>query len=221
MAVVATPRRPIQRFERFRWEHPEWWVAVPVGAAWALMLAGGMASWWPMVVAMLVPLAAPDARWLAHRSLAARRQRTIVLHLAAFLGVWLVVGAIAAASVSVLGLGAPAGVATLLAGAAWHTSPARRRALRTCAARRPPALDGLPADLDCLRSGLSTARRCLITCGLPMLSMAVVHNLPLAVALTVLGANERRPGPNAERRAGRPIEAFGLVGLALVVAVTG
>ena len=219
------PSNRVERFERFRWEHPEWWLGVIAVAAWIVLLAParlhGFASWAVMVGAMALPLATPGARRLAHRVLAVRRQRTVVLHAVAFAGVWLLLGAVAIAVVETLGLGYAAGAATLLAAAAWHVSPIRRRALRRCGAGRLPSVTGRAADLDCLRSGLAAARVTVVTHGLPMLTMAAVHSVSLALALSLLAAVECRPGPNADRRAGRPFEALALAGLGLAIAVTG
>jgi len=187
----------------------------------AVDLESGL-SWWAfMVMAMMLPLAGPEARRLAHRSLAGRRQRTVVLHLGGFVGVWILVGATAMAVIAVLRVPVLGAAVLLMLAAAWHVTTIRRRALQRCGAGQLPAVRGLRADFDCLRGGADSAVRCVVTCGLPMLSMVALHSLPVMAALTLLGINERREGPNAERRVARPAEALGIAGVALIVAANG
>jgi len=52
-----------------------------------------------------------------------------------------------------------------------------------------------------------------------MLAMALSHNLLLMAGLLTVMLSERARGPNPMRRAGRPIEAWVLVGFALTAAV--
>jgi hypothetical protein len=47
--------------------------------------------------------------------------------------------------------------------------------------------------------------------------MALAHSVFLLVALTVVLLTERAPGPNPDRRAGRPLESVALAGLAVGV----
>ncbi len=92
----------------------------------------GSAWWLLMVAAMMMPLAMRDARWLAHRSLARRRGRTVALHVLGFLLVWTGLGAVVAAAASTIGLGTRAAAVSLAAAAVWHVSPVRRRVLGRC-----------------------------------------------------------------------------------------
>jgi len=190
---------------------------IPVAVSSNLLASVG--DWALMVAAVMLPLAASDARWLAHRSFAARRQRSVVLHVAAFFAAWLTVGVIAIITTQALGGGAFLAAAALGAAGLWHVTPMRRRALRRCGAGRLPAVRGIRADLDCLRAGTRSARDSLLTCGLAMLSMAVIHSFAIMALLTILGLNERRQGPNPERRVARPREALGLIAVACVVAI--
>ena len=185
-----------------RWEHPDWWLWILAGGAWvALAVRGpqhGVAAhdhhmgagtpavdegsilaalvWWTvMVLAMMLPLSAGHARWLAHRSLARRRTRTVLLHTLGYVGVWLLVGAALVPIGQAIGAPVPVTVAALLAAAAWHVTPSRRRRLRRCGAGVAPAVRGWPADLDCLQAGLRTGRRCAVTCGPAMVAMIEMH----------------------------------------------
>lgn len=179
-------------------------------------------GWWSvMVAAMMLPLAVSDARWLAHRSLARRRNRTVVLHAMGFLAVWVLAGAVIVPAVQAAGAATAATAGALAAAAAWQVTPARRRALRRCGAGRAPAIRGFRADADCLHTGIRTGRRCLVTCGVAMVPMAATHNLVLMGAVALLGASERRRAPNPEERVGRPAEALGLAAVATAVAGAG
>lgn len=170
-------------------------------------------------MAMMLPLVSSDLRWLAFRSLAARRQRTIVLHVVAYMAVWLLVGTIVMAGAALVAITPLVIGSSFLSGAAlWHITGARRTALLRCRAGELPAVRGMRADLDVLAAGIRSARGCLVACGLPMLAMATVHSLTLMVAITLLVASERHGGANPERRLGRPIESLGFAVLGLIVA---
>jgi predicted metal-binding membrane protein len=177
--------------------------------------ATALAAWSVMVVAMMLPLARADARWLAHRSLPRRRFRTVALHAVGFLAPWIAVGGIVIAIDRIASLGGLAVAAGLGVAAIWQVTPARRRAMTRCGAGRLPRIAGPGADVDCLASGARTGVACLVACGPAMLPMAIVHNLVLMLGVAALAATERRRGPNPERRIGRPAEAIGLAVLAL------
>ena len=203
-----------------------------VVAAWTVLVVGfanfdghhhgkpvlvSVAGWSVMVTAMMLPLAAPDARWLAQRSLTRRRSRTVALHLLGFLAVWVLAGGVIVPAVHAVRAGTSVTAAALVAASVWHVTPIRRRAMRRCGAGRAPAIRGLRADVDCLQAGRRTGQRCLLTCGFAMLAMAATHHLVLMGAVGLLGFSERRPAPNPEDRAGRPAEAIGLAAVALAV----
>ncbi|MFL5888181.1 MAG: hypothetical protein ACJ76M_03760 [Solirubrobacteraceae bacterium] len=59
-----------------------------------------------------------------------------------------------------------------------------------------------------------TGGRCIATCWALMLPMAILHSPVLTVGGALVVASERRSAPNPERRAGRPLEAMALLGLA-------
>jgi Predicted metal-binding integral membrane protein (DUF2182) len=175
--------------------------------------------WWLlMVVAMMVPLAGKDARWLAHRTLARRRARVVALHVIGYTLVWLSAGAAVVAAVDVAEPARGMTALVLAAAAAWHVTARRRQALRRCGAGRVSAVEGFRADTDCLHAGMRTGWRCLVTCGLAMAAMAASHNPALMAGVAGVSANERRRAPNPERRIGRPREAAALLALAVAVA---
>jgi len=189
-------------------------------------LASFLASWsdaWShwvlMVVAMMLPVVAPQVRTVAMRSLWTRRQRSSGAFLAGYVAVWVVVGGALLGPLVALDaypLGPAWLVGVLLVAAGWQVSPPRRRLLRRCASLRLRAADGRAADADCARAGLRSGVRCLATCGPLMLAMLAGHSLLLMAALLVVLLSERTRGPDPVRRAGRAREAWMLVGLALV-----
>lgn len=200
IASSASPHIPI--------EDPPAWLA-----AWS--------GWMLMVLAMMLPVIAPDARRIAMRSLWRRRHRAMVGYLCGYLAVWAVVGLVI---VGVLHVAhqphPPAGVtvAALLGAARWQTSGPRRRVMRRCGLTRLGAAQGTAADRDCAAAGLVAGLRCTVTCGPVMLTMALGHHYSaLMVGLLVLLLSERARGPNPERRAGRPLEAWCLVGVAVLL----
>lgn len=176
-----------------------------------------------MVLAMMLPVAAPQARQVALRSLWSRRQRSMLGFLAGYLAVWALVGAVIVSVLTALGALHPAPVAVVVAlvGAAlWQISAPRRRVMRRCRTIRLGTARGLAADRDCAAAGWRAGLRCAFTCGPVMLSMAVGHHhVGLMGALVVLLMTERAPGPNPQRRAGRPFEGWCLIGLAGAVAL--
>jgi predicted metal-binding membrane protein len=225
--------------------HPEWWLhAVAAGAAFLLVvdaltmsthtgMTGPMAGtvmaptvdhWLLMVLAMMLPLAAPQARTVALRGLWDRRHRSTVVFTVGLVGVWAGVGVLLVPAVSVLGP-APSWMAPglLVAAAAWHVSRPRRRLLRGCGSVRLRSADGLAADVDCLAVGGRAALRDVAGCGVAMLPMVAapmgVPGLLLMGGVLVVLLVERASGPNPATRAGRPQEACALLVLAVVVAL--
>jgi len=180
-------------------------------------------GWMAMVLAMMLPVIAPHARHVAVRSLRRRRHRAMLGYLAGYLAVWALVGAAVVAALHGTGVPhPPAGVAVaaLLGAAVWQVSEPRRRAMRRCGTPRVGAAKGLAADRDCASAGWLAGLRCTFTCGPVMLATAAAHHQPaLMGGILVLLLTERAPGPNPARRAGRPLEAWALVGLAAAVAV--
>ena len=238
-ASTKTAIRATSRWHAYARRHPSWWLLAIAGAAWwALVLVyvhplvhhghgdpmhlhlGFALAWWTtMVTAMMLPWLAPDARWLAFRSLPRLRHRSIAVFAGAFLLVWTVFGAAALVAMApVNGVSAAAAMALVVA-AAWQVAPARRRMLRRCGALRVPAIRGARAGLDWARSGAVAGGRCVAICWALMVPMAIVHSPVLMVGTALMIAGERRAGANPERRAGRPVQALALLGLGMGFAV--
>ena len=224
---------------RVRAWHPEWWVYAVAAAAWLALVwmgagmtmsTGDFAAEWSdawshwvlMVLAMMLLVAAPQVRTVALRSVRSRRHRSAGAYVLGYVALWVVVGAVLVAGLVALGVGHHGmhllPVALLLA-AAWQVSVPRRRVVRRCSSLRLGTSTRLAADIDCARAGVRSALRCGVECWPVMLAMALSHSLLLMAGLTVVLLTERMRGPNAVRRAGRPLEAWVLAGFALVAAL--
>jgi len=192
-----------------------------VEGPWASWLSAWQ-HWTLMVLAMMLPVVAPQVRRVATRSLWSRRHRAAVTFVLGYVVVWLVLGAGLVGVVVALGGQeqlAPGLAAVLLLAAGWQVSGPRRRMLRRCASLRLGAATGLAADLNCARAGLSSGLRCVFTCGPLMVAMALSHSLLLMAGVMVVLLSERARGANPVRRAGRPHEALVIVAFAVVAAV--
>jgi predicted metal-binding membrane protein len=213
------------------WRRPEWpWVALVV-AAWTAVLtgAGGAGSmgvpWWTlMVVAMMVPATIPVARAISFASMWQRRYRAPLLFLAAYVAVWMALGAgaigaweLAAALAAGHAIhGAAATGAILLVAANWQLAATHRRCLKRCHRTLPLGARGVAADRACLRYGLYHARQCAGACWPLMLATIPGHGVALMVALTALSSWQR-----LARRPNRTACAGGLVALMALVLLAG
>lgn len=176
-------------------------------------------AWVAMVLAMMLPVVAPQARQIAMRSLWHRRHRAMSWFLLGYLAVWLAVGAVFLGALVAVGRPQPGPLvlaAALLAAAAWQVARPRRRIMRRCGSLPPAAARGWRANRDCAEAGVRIGLRCTFTCGPVMLATALGHGLALMGGLLVLVLSERARGPNPDRRAGRPLEAWCLVAFAAV-----
>jgi predicted metal-binding membrane protein len=178
-------------------------------------------GWWVLMsAAMMLPVVAVGADRIAAAGLWRRRHVAVIEYLAGHLGVWSIFGLAAVWIVAVAwpaGVPAEAPVVALLAAATWQITPLRKRALRRCARPAYVNVRGWSADRDCVMGGIARGRLCLVTCAPVMAVMALAHSVILMLALTGLLLTERAAGPNPARRAGRPLEAIMLAGLAVGV----
>lgn len=118
---------------------------------------GEVVGWSLMVVAMMLPAAAPTVRWLTARSLRRRRRSVAVGFLVGFLAVWTAAGATVIALTPRTMPTRTAAAVTLFAAALWHCSVARERRLHRCDVVRAPAIGGIESHLDCAGSGSGPA----------------------------------------------------------------
>jgi predicted metal-binding membrane protein len=213
------PADSIAAWRREALGQPEWPLTAASLLAWAAVGAmfvhhhhARLAAWIVMTVAMMLPLARPQARSLALSSPRRRRGSAVGAFAVAYLAVWAAAGALAIAALAPVRGAAIAVAAALAVAAAWHVAPPRRRLLLRRGDARWRGTAG------CLRCGAHAGTRCVATCGPLMLPMAIAHQPILAVGTALVLTAERRPGPHPERRAGRALEAGCLAAAAVLVA---
>jgi len=181
----------------------------------------GWEHWALMVLAMMLPIVALQARRVAVGSLWRRRHRAIAWFVLGYVAIWLAIGAALTGVVEPLGrpLAWPVVPILLLAAAGWQISRPRRQALRRCGVLPPGAVLGWRASRDSAANGLRYGVRCVFVCGPAMAAAAASGSTVLMAGVLALFLSERARGPNPHRRAGRPLEAWGLVACAAVVLI--
>lgn len=176
-----------------------------------------------MAVAMMVPLALSPLRHVVRASFWARRHRAMALFLAGHAGLWAVVGLALGVGSELLasGIGRPAAVAGLFAGAAaWQLGPGKRRSLVRCALTIPLAPRGRAADRDCVRYGVLVATSCIRSCWVLMAAVAATGHALVPMLAVVLVLRYERTGrrpplrPSAALVAGTGLVATFLTALA-------
>jgi predicted metal-binding membrane protein len=223
-----------------RW-HPEWPVAALAGASWLALLAGlgGMHShpaeahhsplsaaaelpaWSLMVVAMMVPLTLPAARYLALNTMRGRRPRATAIYTASYVAVWGLFGTGVLMTDHLFrfdfGLGSRLLLTlSLVAAAGWQLTRSKRRALYACGQTVPLPPAGRRADEACVRFACLHACRCIQSCWAIMVVLVAVDRAALAwmAVLTVLVLAEELT--LSGRRLTRPAAALFLVAAAAV-----
>jgi len=215
----------VAALRRISWRHPEGAAAGIAALAWALLLipfaggggrglhtaahdamplAAGAAGWLVMATAMMLPATLPAARDLALGALWSRRQRTVAIFAAAYVGVWAAFGAVAYTIGQVRGAVPGISAATLLPAvlllaALWELTAWKWRAVRSCHLITPLPPRGGKADAACVKAGLRYGWRCVAACWPLMLAMAIVghSSLGLMALLTAVVVAEKlaaRPG---------------------------
>jgi predicted metal-binding membrane protein len=188
-------------------------------------LPAALAGWTLMSVAMMMPVALPAVRHVGLNSLRQRRQWSMFVFVAVYVGAWAAFGILALTwqrlALRTIGIDAPILLAsTLLVAAGWQLTRVKRRALLACRRTVPLPPIGRRADAGCARFGLRQSRRCVASCWALMAVMVTVQQAAAVwmLSLTALLAAEEltRPG----RRGGRllPLSATALATVAAIVA---
>jgi predicted metal-binding membrane protein len=221
---------------RFGLDSPQWWIYVAAAAAWGVLLLGGTAhagmhagdgsdafSLDPlgealfataMSLAMMAPLAAPAARYVALAGRVSRRTRGPLIYVAVFVGLWTIValGLSALAAVLSWAVGPQVVLVLVTAGAAaWQLTRMKRAALLRCARTEPMGGRGWRADLACARYGWRSARSCVSLCWAMMaLVIATDHALLVTIAVFALQVRERSSRRDVSRFGATALAAIGL-----------
>jgi predicted metal-binding membrane protein len=187
-------------------------MAAPTSAAHAAV--AGLPMWIVMSVAMMLPAALPALSHVSTHSFRWRRGRAMTLFAVAYLGVWVVFGAVAllAAGLIHVRVAVELGLALALAGA-WQLTVYKRQALRDCHGSVPLPPRGWPAAAGAVRFGLVNGSACVRSCWPAMLAMAFVPGTQMWIWMPALTGLMW-----AEKLASRPRRATRLVGGALALA---
>ena len=161
-----------------------------------------LASGWAlMVAAMMAPAVVAPLRHVHNRSFAARRARAMLLFLAAYMAVWMTVGAGLLTMALAARWAVPSPLVCLgLATAAamlWQISPAKQWCLNRCHRRPQLAAFGDAADRDAFVFGLTNGASCAGACWALMLLMLLAGfgNLVGMIAVTLFVCAERLESP--------------------------
>lgn len=150
--------------------------------------ASGLGYWMAMVAAMMLPAILPMTREISLQSLWSRRYRSAAFFLGGYLVVWAAFGMLAIALWTLAGHGSAPALTelSLLAGALWGLSRAKRRHLKLCHRFVSTPPQGWSADLAGLTFGFYTGWQCLLVCWPVMLAMVFSHSLVLMLGLAML-----------------------------------
>jgi predicted metal-binding membrane protein len=190
----------------------------PGAAQWSN--GSGLAPALLMVVAMMLPLAAPGVRHVSFATFPSRRARSVLGFLLIYVGVWLAAITVidftiqsATRADRILAL-----VAAFAAAALWQLSPAKRRALLRCHGTPAIGARGWRADLSCMRFGASLSLNCAASCWLLMAAAIAAGDLWATAVIFVVQIAERF-GPPANAQIGGGV--LGGLGLLVLAAYLG
>ncbi len=212
MEAVA-PRPLVADLRRLLWFRPELPWALLAGLAWALLLLTGdlplqggrshvqhdstsLTHWATMVTAMMLPATLPMLRGISQGSLWRRRFRAPAVFVAAYLLIWVALGALAIAFWSLLKPHlsietTSASAIVLLGGAVWQLTRWDARFVKGTHRELSLAARGRAADLSCARYGAYHAGQCVGSCWPLMLAMVPGHGWGLMLGATAISSWER------------------------------
>lgn len=190
---------------------PEWWVLGLGTIAWLATVSHGLSNWghyghrdptlgtgilhWQiMVMAMMLPVIAYQARTVAQRCFAERRHGAIAAFIVGYMLPWTLFGTVVMSGPVKLFFSSTWTVPALCGIAAiWATLPLRERAMVMVYGHEPViAPDGVRRVWDCTTSGLLVGTCCVASCWPLMLACAASgHHLLIVAAGGAISLIER------------------------------
>jgi|GEM_PF-328939 len=160
-------------------------------------------SWELMLISMMLPLLIAPVRHVRQSSLTRRRVRAIALFVAAYTGIWTVVGIVLQFMAQLLHIVSPRLevwlLTTVSAALMWQLSPVKQLCLNRCHSHPELAAFGLAADIDSICFGLTRGLWCVGSCWPLMLLCLLVPrgHLGVMALLTIWLASEQldKPAP--------------------------
>ncbi len=192
-------------------------------------IASGLATaalMWAAMIAIMLALIAPNARFVALRSQHRQRLRNTAAVVAGWAGVWAIAAIVLAegSSLAVRVVGRTSAIVVLFATAiVWQCTPFKRRTAAHCHRTFAPPLDPASGAPACRRFGVRLGADCVFSCWPLMAAMAAADHALLVVGpLFWVSWYERRRRPHHDRRPLTTITAIAGVGaLALALPASG
>ena len=175
---------------------------------------------WAAMIAIMLPLIAPNVRFVTLRSPVRERQRVACAIVAGWSIVWAAAAVLLAICtwLAVQGVGQVGAIAVLIVVAVgWHLSPVKRRSAARCHRTFAPPLDADEASVECRRFGTRLGVDCVASCWALMAVMGAAGHSVLAVApLFWVSWYERRRRPHHDPRTATTAGVMVCTGVALI-----
>lgn len=175
---------------------------------------------WAAMIAIMLPLIAPNVRFVALRSPVHQRRRVAIAIVAGWSMVWAAAAALLAfctwLAIHAVGqVGAIAGL--VVVAIVWQTAPGKRRSAARCHRTFAPPLDADEASVECRRFGMRLGVDCVASCWAVMAVMAAAgHSLLAVVPLFWASWYERRRRPHHDPRTATTAGVMACTGVALI-----
>lgn len=175
---------------------------------------------WAAMIAIMLPLIAPNVRFVTLRSPVLQRQRVACAIVAGWSIVWAAAAVLLAIGtwLAVQGVGQVGAIAVLIVVAVgWHLSPVKRRSAARCHRTFAPPLDADETSIECRRFGMRLGVDCVASCWALMAVMGAAGHSVLAVApLFWVSWYERRRRPHHDPRTATTAGVMVCTGVALI-----
>jgi predicted metal-binding membrane protein len=218
--------------------HPEWWLPAVGVLGWLGLVAHEVinlspgeghqhgtgvpmqAFMWAAMIAIMLPLIAPNVRFIALRSPKHRRYQATAEVAASWAVAWIAAAVVLAfaSSLAVRGLGKPIAITVFVVLAiCWQCSPLKLRSTARCHRTFAPPLDTRLASVACSRFGARLGLDCVASCWALMAVMAVAGHSLLAVGpLFWVSWAERFRRPHHDPRTTTAVGVIAAAGLAAI-----